>query len=158
MGSKVTQAQLREYQAISNTFFEMSRELSMRGVVFGVEEGPLRLDFQNAAQAGEWSEAMLVPSQSRLTDSIEELAAVGPETSTFQYLTVLRRVKRAALDEFHLHYGHATSVQASSIVEAAKFRINLELGLAWLMLNQCFPARRSGAWAAKRIAKLLECL
>lgn len=158
MGSKVTQSQLREYQVASNTFFEMSRELSMRGVVFGVEEGPLRLDFKNAAQAGEWSVDMLVPSQSRLTDSIEELAAVGPDTSNLQYLKLLRRVKSAALDEFHLHYGYATSVQASSIAEAAKFRINLELGMAWLMLNQCFPTRRSGTWAAKRIAKLLECL
>ena len=158
MSSKVTQIQLREYQAISNTFFEMSRELSMRGVVFGVEEGPLRLDFQNAAQAGEWSDAMLVPSQSKLTDSIGELATVGPDTSAIQYIKLLRRVKLAALDEFHLHYGHATSVQASSIVEAAKFRINLELGLVWLMLNQCFPARRSGPWAAKRIAKILQCL
>ena len=158
MGSKVTQAQLKEYQVISNKFFEMSRELSVRGVVFGVEDGPLRLDFQNAAKAGEWSDEMLVPSQSRLTDSISELATVGSEASTFHYWKLLWRVKRAALDEFHLHYGYATSVHASSVVEAAKFRINLELGLVWLMLNQCFPARRSGPWAAKRIAKLLECL
>ena len=158
MSSKVSQAQLRDYQKTANTFFEMSRELSMRAVVFGVEEGPLRLDHQNAARAGDWHEQMLLPTQSKLSDSLEALGAVGPETGTLAYFKILFRLKSAALEEFHAHYGEATRVQASSIVEAAKFRIKLEASMISLMAQQCLPWLRSGPRAVERVSRLLECL